>query len=250
MNNKYMKQLGLALFLGAISLPAAAAGEVQLQYARSHGCTPSPSCFETAEAVLEVQNLGGAKSVGVRYRTRGGVWADGAAFVTRWPTAAGKELWYAALPGGIDSFAVYYTVNGTTYWDNNGGRNYTLAVGQDDAVLGRPAIANPLGMRSRFPTDRVDGEVWVKNLSYTKTVKVVYTDSSWASTKEAKAYYKRTYPSGVEAWAFSAPLAAGTLAPQIQMAFYYSWIGGSAWDNNGGRNYVINSQNVIGRIQQ
>lgn len=240
-----LNRFTVLLSLATAMTGAWAAGEVQLLSAKSHGCVTAPSCFPTTETLVEIQNLGAGAEVGLRYRTKTGAWADAPGIRTTWPAAAGKELWHVAPNGGTDAFAVYYKINGVTYWDNNNSRNYTMATLQDDALLGKAALGRPQGSRVKFPQDVVTGQILVKNLSYAKTVEVVYTDDNWASSKVVLASYKSTYPSGIEAWSFSAPIANSAFASKIQLAFHYTWSNGSAWDNNFGRNYVINSQNVI-----
>lgn len=243
--NKTINRFAVALTLATATTTTWAAGEVQMLNVKSHGCVASPSCLPTTEILIESQNFAASGEVGVRYKTKTGTWTDVASIRTTWPAAAGKTLWYAGPPGGTDSFAVWYKVNGVTYWDNNGGRNFNLATTQDDALLGKPALGHPQGWRVKFPQDVVEGTILVKNLSYAKTVEVVYTDNNWATSKVALASYKSTYPSGVEAWSFSAPIANAAFASNIKLAFHYTWSTGSAWDNNFGRNYVINSQNFI-----
>lgn len=75
--------------------------------------------------------------------------------------------------------------------------------------------------------------------------KEVWNISNWAVTKNAYATYKKTMPSGVEVWSFSLPTAATITPANVQFAFNYTWTGGSAWDNNFGRNYGIHSQMFI-----
>jgi hypothetical protein len=52
----------------------------------------------------------------------GAGWADiHARYVESLPE--NRELWRAPVSNGEDQFVAKYTVNGTTYWDNNDGMN-------------------------------------------------------------------------------------------------------------------------------
>lgn len=93
---------------------------------------------------VTVKNLAAAKSVKVLYSTDG--WktsqtAQASFSSTHWtggysaaanPNAYGSEEWtYELLVGNTATrveYAVSYTVNGATYWDNNFGRNYVLSL--------------------------------------------------------------------------------------------------------------------------
>ncbi len=226
--------------LFGISAATFAAGEVQLLSARSNLCTGCPGGLNVT-ANIEVKNIAYAKIVGIHYKNGSGTWANqnGSYFMT---SSGGKEVWNISNWGVTENFAAYYTVNGTTYWDNNGGKNYNLSKVSDDAVLGYPAIKDPQG---GWGNSAITGDILVKNLGTGKTVKVVYTENNWAVTKNAYATYKKTMPSGVEVWSFSLPTAATITPANVQFAFNYTWTGGSAWDNNFGRNYGIHSQMFI-----
>lgn len=72
-----------------------------------------------------VQNLGYSKTVGVRYTTDN--WATYKDVNATYTDSARSHNMDAfaipSIPLGA-KYAVYYTVNGTTYWDNNYGENY------------------------------------------------------------------------------------------------------------------------------
>lgn len=89
--------------------------------------------------VVSLKNLGFAKQVKVVYSTNN--WATTktatATFNSNFwyglpttnPNALGVEEWNFALDVGTATqvkYAISYTVNGQTYWDNNFGANYTL----------------------------------------------------------------------------------------------------------------------------
>ncbi len=101
---------------------------------------------------IDVRNLGYAKRVAVIYTTDN--WAhtqvvdahfvpsyavgDGS-YVTN-PNAYGVERWFFNVPGELATlvtFAVVYTINGQTYWDNNFGQNYTASFGGGNGATAR-----------------------------------------------------------------------------------------------------------------
>eukprot|EP01061_Rhynchopus_euleeides_P043180 TRINITY_DN7537_c0_g1_i1.p1 TRINITY_DN7537_c0_g1~~TRINITY_DN7537_c0_g1_i1.p1 ORF type:complete len:266 (+),score=124.08 TRINITY_DN7537_c0_g1_i1:106-903(+) len=108
--------------------------------ARKYGDSP-----RTMEVGVFVQNLGFHKQVTVRYSADN--WAsykeaslgfqygklEGYSY-TQYPNSNGAEYWYASIhddmlqhaPNTV-RFAVSYTVNGQTYWDNKFGQDYALS---------------------------------------------------------------------------------------------------------------------------
>lgn len=80
---------------------------------------------------IDLKNLGPAKTVVVRYTTDN--WQSSTNLNAAYkvgPNANGTETWTfsianVATPPNL-KFAVSYTVNGTTYWDNNFGPNYVM----------------------------------------------------------------------------------------------------------------------------
>ncbi len=240
-----MKGVGMMAVIGLLLCASAAqaAGEVQLVHVTSSQCPPVSGCYRTPylRGIVEVKNLAYAKSVTVRYTAGNNVWTDAAANYVG-PSTPGKELWsFDISTPNATWFAIAYTVNGTTYWDNNGGANYKLADYQFDALLTYPDISGATGQRDTTKS-AVVGNILVRNRSYQKTLTVKYTDTSWATTKTATATYVATLPSGVEYWAFEAPVSASAPSANIQLAFEYTHAYGTATDNNYGRNYrVVNN---------
>lgn len=241
---KHLRKLAtlIASLLSAGS--AHAAGEVQLLSARSNACNPVASCPSHMTTVIEVKNLAYAKQVGVRYRNSQGYWVSAPA--QYWmQSSSGKELWNAVLPEPSDAYAIYYSVNGMTYWDNNGGRNYSNARSGPDEVLGAPwAIGDPTGAWS---AGTLYGDVTVRNVSPAKEVRIVYTDDNWATRKVGFARYSRTLPSGFEVWTYALPTRASVDPRQVRLAYYVEWSGGNAWDNNFGHDYGLTSSYLIAR---
>lgn len=218
---------------------AFAAGEVALVDVRSSQCPPVSGCYRDTylRGIVEVQNLGYQKAINIVYKdTYNGSWNNGSASYAG-PSTNGNELWSFDLPVAATQFAVSYTVNGQTYWDNNGGADYSVSPYVADALLTYPVIAGAEGDRLSGTT--VTGSILLKDLSYNKTVRVVYTDDGWSTTKQGYATYQWSYPSGVQSWIFSVPVAASAAESKIELAFQYTFDGGTAWDNDYGHNYHV-----------
>src|SRR5688500_15051540 len=78
---------------------------------------------------IVVQNLAYEKSVSI-WAQKGTGWQDiNASYIESLP--GNLELWSAPADNGEDQFVAKYTVAGTTYWDNNWGRNYPFPKAYD-----------------------------------------------------------------------------------------------------------------------
>jgi hypothetical protein len=205
------------------------------------------------DANVRVKNLAYEKQVALVVRNpTDGSWEERAGQWLRM-TGTDYEEWkvFTCLdfPGDYE-FAVKYTVNGTDYWDNNGGSNYLLTIVDPDINGGElltsavqltdfgggsapyfwPSVMVPGGM---YP-----GYVWVQNLAYEKKVTIVYTTDNWASTQTVAAgYYGGPDPNGFEQWSFSfsAPTSPGTL----ELTIAYDVAGTTYWDSDFGYNYQV-----------
>lgn len=203
--------------------------------------------------VVEVEDLGFEKQVVVHYRVRTRSYD-----IQKWTTVQARwvkdQLWEFETPDYLSNcphyctelhfqFAIAYSVGGATYWDNNGGWDYTLstdvppAPGGVDAPLAilRGAdvklVSSALGTDGRWQTDVV-----LKNLAYEKQVALVYSTDGWQTVHEANAAFSRTNVGGLEVWRSTTALPAQT--PQVEFAIRYVVDGQARWDNNLGRNHV------------
>ena len=146
-------------------------------------------------------------------------------------------------------FALKYTVNGNVFWDNNSGKDYLVQVG---IGFNTGAIYNMNhGVLNNGPVvlDQVKGtfngssygfyfHVLVKNLSFTKTVKVVYTVNNWATQGVLSGTYNSSLENGVELWTFPG-LILPTGVKRVKFALSYDVNGITYWDNNQGANYTF-----------
>ncbi len=144
-----MSTLALSLLAVSLAVPTAAADTPVVAF-DDQGCWISASytnaagdSVEEASAWIDflVQNWSYDKDTGIVYTTDG--WAT-ASYADAWYEASlsdGRERWGLDLvpaatftwnpqqgdPDHVQlEYAIYYTVGGTTWWDNNGGANYVL----------------------------------------------------------------------------------------------------------------------------
>lgn len=226
------------------SAPGALANapEIRLAWAFSARCPPVAGCTlaEQLDGVVEVKNLAYDKQVFVSFKDAADQWQRVAAKYLA-PAADGNEAWEFHLPPGSE-FALAVTQNGHTTWDNNHGANYRVQrYGTDALVVGRLVA----GMNGTVQPGLASGWVFVVNAAYSKSISVVYTDDAWRTTRTAVAHYASTFPSGVEAWHFDAPLAANAREQDLQFATAWTVGASSGWDNDFGRNYrALNGQLV------
>lgn len=197
--------------------------------------------YWAVEAYIEVENLAYQKQVGARFGSQD----TEATYVG--PSWRNREIWRVVSPSGTswrgssDSirFAIYYRIGGETYWDNNGGRDYSVT------FAGKPHESYALGalrllvVRVSIGDKRFSGDIIVKNLGYRKHVEVIYTTDGWVHTKTTPARY-RWSTRDQEYWEFSAPPQdLDDAEREIRFAVKYEVNGSTYWDNNAGRDYAV-----------
>jgi hypothetical protein len=229
---------------------------VSLRWARNSNVQTGFTGYSTytagATGLIEVENVAYTKQVVIHWDSNG-TWIDAPAAYYGPITGSTHELWifYAAglsyMPYfGNESFtfAIRYTVNGVTVWDNNGTSNYTVW-GQGNGgtlvpstILGSDNLKQDNGqlVQSSSISNYFSGNIVLKNLAYTKVVNVVASTNSWKSQFTVPASFYCSYNNGTENWNFSRylPLAAKSIS------YYYSYtVNGSTYlDNNLGSNYT------------
>ncbi|USB32658.1 carbohydrate-binding protein [Paenibacillus sp. YPG26] len=200
---------------------------------------------------VEVSNLNYQKNVTIHYTPGDGKWYDTSASYVG-PTDASHEKWgFSVNTSDLNQtnpqistaqeikFAIKYEAGGQTYWDNNNGQNYSITrFNLSSTILGKP---NVLLASSSIYDNTFTGNVFVKNIAYNKTVKIVYTTDNWATTKEGYATYSRpaNTEETVQDWQFSFN-NIGSNVSQIKYAISYTVNGQTYWDNNYGQNYTVN----------
>jgi hypothetical protein len=183
---------------------------------------------------IVVQNLAHQKQVAI-WAQLGTVWKEiAASHVQSLPE--NREMWSAPASNGEAQFVAKYTVNGTTYWDNNGGTNYNFPQAFDSfALLAGHNYKVVLGSAS-LAGATLHVRLGVQNLAYHKVVGIVFTTDNWATVKTAYAQYNSTMTSGMERWDVTAPVGS---TAEVKLAVFYQVSGGEHWDNNFWRNYKV-----------
>lgn len=211
--------------------PVALLAETTESYYIYHGISGVNRVYK-----ILVADLAFEKSVNIRFEMADGTWKDyPATFVA--DVNGNEELWEVKTSGTNGwgniaftefgkKFAVNYTVNGTTYWDNNGGQNYT-----DTGYFLRSGT-NVL----RNANNGYNNNVLIRNLAFAKKVNVVYTVDGWATTKTSPAYFSYTVEgTNYEVWNWYINEYYG--GKSIEYCFSYEVNGQTYWDNNFGKNY-------------
>ncbi|MFC5699996.1 carbohydrate-binding protein [Cohnella faecalis] len=198
---------------------------------------------------VEVENLGYSKQVTIHYTTDNVTWYDTSASYVG-PTDGTHEKWSFNISTSsfttdhpelktltFIKFAVKYEVNGNTYWDNNGGSDYynePYSFGSTSLILAKPNLLGNYGELTSSGT--FVGNVYVKDLSPSKTVKVRYSTDNWATYTEGYATYTSDVNNfgSVELWSFSFSVPGAT---HLEYAFAVTVGSTTYWDNNYGNNY-------------
>ncbi len=207
-----------------------------------------------------VKNLAYAKKVSVRHQLKDGTWKDFPGIYVK-KAGTGEELWNVNLSFNSyyqgtytlgTKFCVKYEVNGQTYWDNNGGANYNLEA-HGGYLLGKSTrIASRWASQAKVYDQAgkvyFNGAADLKNLGYSKTVKIHYTTNNWASTQVLPLSYNQYYApsyaspiaspnaSGVEFWTWNATIPS---TREIKYYLSYNVNGSTYYDNNFGANYTV-----------
>jgi hypothetical protein len=196
---------------------------------------------------VRVQNLAYVKQVFVRILRAGGQWTNISLSYAH-AADSGYEIWSGDLESMYsdiysNQFCVGYSVNGSTYWDNNAGSNYLLP-NSGGTILGR---GFNVGVESVcLSSTSLSVTLNVRNLAYNKTVKVIYTTNNWVSSVTVNANYQSLYmigyavvsspdAAGFEYWSASADPGRTN---GIQFYVECDQNGVASYDNNWGANYA------------
>lgn len=161
-----------------------------------------------------------------------------------------------------EEFAIQYTVDNISYWDNNNGNNYQLLVNRVNNTMGGNVILNK-AIAKTDPQDGeevenkktwLEGEIYVRRkVSYSKRVGIKISSDNGNTWKEVDANYEYPVTEGsyidvalgeleVELWTFKTPVYNyNSVAEFFKLAVYYQNLetGEFYWDNNFDRDYKI-----------
>jgi Carbohydrate/starch-binding module (family 21) len=228
---------------------------VRLKYAESDNFSPGGGLppVNNTKITAKVKNIAFAKQVAIHYAQPDGAWVE-------------KPLsWQKAFTGydlftrtdntfSTTEFVIRYTVSGQTFWDNNGGVNYQVDAVRPNTVGGNVILNRATARRGSqtgggfvFTTSWVEGEIFVKNLSFHKKVGIRLSANKWATFQDTDASFSGNVSvavglSQVEIWKFKTPeLNLDQTAPNFRFAVFYNNlnIGEWFWDNNFDQDYTL-----------
>ncbi len=241
---------------------------IKLVKARTVGTYYAESYIRIKGFYAEVANIAFDKQVFVHHKMSDGSWKD---FPLTYIAQAEdySEIWGWELNYGVgtpfastfsqtgfsDEFALKYIVNGQTYWDNNGGRNYNISSPyitdgfflQDGVQIAADMFGSTFTCSGRNGFLRISADL--RNIAYEKEVNLVYSTDDWRTVKTAPFTYASTYGYGgsnltafpgqqqFERWNVNVTLPYRDT--QVKFAISYKVNGQTYWDNNYGEDYTL-----------
>jgi len=250
------------------SVAAADPPPVRLKVAYGENYAVSGMTFSWTTIRVKVKNINYQKQVTLHYRVAGtDSWQDH-------PLAFVGHYGNYDIFGGDGStpvtqeFAIRYNVPGQEHWDNNNGANYHIdtfhgAVG-GNVMLNEATVDvhTEAGGGYSIPVSRMQGQIYVQNLSYHKVVGVHWSRDNGATWQDTPATYGGTVTAvasqvpEVEIWNFQTPTLTleDSTAPYRFAVFYEqrndddTATVATHWDNNFTQDYYLAKVNNA-RIQ-
>lgn len=253
--NRFMMKVAILFSLISASLLSSMAfadGEVRLLSVFSSIGSHYANRWQNSKVKIAVKNLGVEKKVFLHMNDGSGEWRDIPVKFEE-NINGGWDLFTSSGFTGDEiydlTFAVKYEVNGKTYWDNNNGKNYEIEANSGHFI--RPEVmvesiyASP---KLHMNNQEVWGTVVVKNLAPKKEVKFIYTTDNWNTIKSIPLEFSTSFIygyshidsptlNGTEYWTLNFKVEEDVKT--IEYAISYEVKGKIYWDNNFGRNYIL-----------
>ncbi|KAJ3278183.1 glycoside hydrolase 15 protein, partial [Blyttiomyces sp. JEL0837] len=197
------------------------------------------STSQTFSGDIWVKNLAYTKNVDVFYSTPSGTWNTAYDISASYSSSEANnyEIWSFSCVGtvaGVGSqFYIKYVVNksSTIYYDNNSTKNYVISdINTNPGANGANIVLRTYKFDQSSST--LSGQIWVKNLAYTKVVNVFYSTTSvvWNGANYVNASYVSSDTNNYELWAFSVSTQLIGSGSQFYLKYY---VGGNAYyDSN------------------
>jgi hypothetical protein len=233
---------------------------IRLKYAESDNFSPGGGLtgVNNTQIAAKVQNLAFAKDVALHYTQPDGTWVERA---LNWQKNFGAYDVFGRSDNTFvtTQFVLRYTANGETFWDNNDGGNYHIDEIRPNMVGGNVTLNKAIARRGSqagggfvFTTSWVEGEIFVKNLSFKKRVGIRLSTNGWTSFQDTNASFNGSVAvaeglSQVEIWNFKTPeLNLDESRPDFKFAVFYNNLdtGEWFWDNNFGQDYTLSKTNL------
>lgn len=203
---------------------------------------------------VKVKNLAFQKEVAIHHATYAGNWVD---IPLRYEQSIDndEEIWVGEVEPDTeiysDEFVIKYTVDGQTYWDNNNGDNYSMLV-NIGAYLAPEIEVSVDKYYTRFAGTYFNINVDARrNYGAVGAVEIVYSTDGWTTTNRVSLSYQRYFRVGyahyiqspnqfdIDKWETSVRLDPDISS--VEYAIVYKVNGQEYWDNNYGKNYIINN---------
>ena len=202
--------------------------------------------------LVEIKNLSFQKNVVVQQSLKSGLWVS-IPLHFKMQKDTSFEVWRGEyiLPANDfnDEFVIAYEVDGTTYYDNNNGKNYSLF--QEDGAYLNPEIKVLADLEfTRFSGNyfNVNADAVFSNNS-SVNVEVVYTTDQWVTTQTAslsfQPYFRTGYrnylvsPNAFNIAKWETSIFFKEKVNTVEFALVYRNDGIEYWDNNFGKNYTL-----------
>lgn len=209
---------------------------------------------------VRLENLGFNKEVDVLWSDGDGDWHSlRASYYCPWRET--QEIWFAEirrsgsakhdLPGTI-TFGLRYRVNGEEFWDNNSGWNYVSEADSGIKLGGNKLLSNiSSGKRLSDTQKSIPITVAVNQSLTAEKVYIHWTKDNWRHTHKTPCFFKQDHwqktagsragnpnQDGVQIW--TGRLNFGIHAFRIEYCIACVNDEHTLWDNNDGKNYVLN----------
>ncbi|MCM0084414.1 CBM21 domain-containing protein [Geomonas sp. Red32] len=233
---------------------------IRLKYVESDTFSPGGGITGVNNTIVaaKVENLAFAKDVALHYQQQNGTWSE---VPLTWQKNFNDYDNFILNDDQIyiKRFALRYSVDGVTFWDNNGGADYRFDEIHPNTVGGNVVLNLATAHRGTeagggfvFTTSWVDGEIYLNNLSFNKKAGIRLTANDWGSFEDTFASFAETVPvaegiSEVEVWKFKSPeLNLDESTPGFKFAIFYTDLdsGETFWDNNFGRDYTLSKADL------
>jgi len=228
---------------------------VRLKYIESDNFSPGGGVtgVNNTKLTAKVKNLAFTKDVALHYAQSDGTWTEKA---LSWQKNFGAYDVFALSDNTfvITQFVIRYSVDSQTFWDNNDEADYHIDELRPNTVGGNVVLNKATARRGTqagggfvFTTSWVEGEIFVKNLSFNKRVGIRLSTNGWASFQDTDASFNGNVSvaeglSQVEVWKFKTPeLNLDESRPDFIFVVFYNDLdtGEWFWDNNFGQDYTL-----------
>jgi hypothetical protein len=232
---------------------------VRLKYAESDSFSPGGGIppVNNTKISAKVKNIAVIKDVAIHYAQPNGTWFERPLM---WQDTFTSYDLFSRNDNTFTTteFVIRYTVNNQTFWDNNGGTNYHVDSVRPNTVGGNVILNKAVARRGLqgsgvlVTTSWVEGEIFVKDLSFDKRVGIRLSTNDWTGFQDTDASFNGNVSvavglSQVEIWKFKTPeLNLDQSSPNFRFAVFYNNLNTGAWfwDNNLGQDYTLSKADL------